>query len=435
MMFEKFLDESTELWIETEEGLSLEKRDGKDFLEERYKDQSVTVRYLNRDGKCGTSYTTIIDEKGILEAIEKAKLLSDYGYPAIYFEEFAQSEYPFLKIEKIEIQGLSERIKEEILPELEELVYKRKIKRIEKLEFSVSMIKREFHRKGFSLSWEEPNFFMILSVVAEGKEREASAYEWYEGKVLNLDEIKARIERVCYKAQILGEAKKGKTMKIPVLLPPEIAVELLDLLEFSLSGEEILKGRSKLKDSLGKKVFSEILTIWDDGITEHLLEARPFDDEGAPQNKKILVEKGMVKSFLFDTYWKREAETKGLGTFKAGNARRPNFTSAPKVGATNLYIQKGEIDKEELLNLYDEVLEVLEVLGAHTADPISGEFTFGVSGIYYKKGEPLGYFCEMALNGNIFEVFQRLIAIGNDLRFYGNLGSPSLVVESMDLGG
>lgn len=435
MLFEKFLNEAVEFWIETEEGMSLEKRDGKIFLEEYYQDQSVTVRYLNRDGKGGLSYTTVLNEKSLLETIERARLLSEYGYPTVYFEEFKQSKYPSLREEKIEVHEFSEKLKREILPDLEEMVYERKIKRLEKLEISVSRIKRELYRKDFSLSWEEPNFFMILSVVAEGKEREASAYEWYEGKILDLDEIKARIERVCHKAQILGEAKKGKTMKIPVLFPPEIGVELLDLLEFSFSGEEVLKGRSKLKDNLGKKIFSKILTIWDDGVTEHLLEARPFDDEGAPQDKKTLVEKGVIKNFLFDTYWKREAEVRGLGTFKAGNARRPNFASAPKIGATNLYIQKGETGKEKLLTLYDEVFEVLEVLGAHTADPISGEFTFGVSGIYYKKGEPVEYFCEMALNGNIFEVFQRLVAIGNDLRFYGSLGSPSLIVESMDLGG
>ena len=164
-------------------------------------------------------------------------------------------------------------------------------------------------------------------------------------------------------------------------------------------------------------------------------ESRPFDDEGSAQNKKVLVEKGVVKSFLFDTYWKKEAEKKGFKEIKTGNSRRPDISSFPKISSTNFYIEKGDLEKEKLIKLENEIFEVLEILGAHTANPISGDFSLGVSGIYYKNGEPVDYFCEMALSGNLFELFKNIVEIGSDLTFYGSTGSPSLLIEKMDLGG
>lgn len=434
-VLESFLDKSTEIWIEKEEGIFLEKKDDKVFLEEYYQDQSATIRYLREDGRCGLFYTTVLEEKSFYQATEKAKYLSNYGFPAVYFEELENSHYPNLKPQKIDIYEISKKLKKEIIPELEELAYKEKIKRIEKLEFSIANLKKELYRKNVRLSWEEPNFMMVISVVAEGKDKEASGYEWFEGRILDLNEIKERVKRACYKAKVLSGTKKGRNLRVPVIFPPEIGIELLEILGFSFSGEEVVKGRSKLGNSIGKKVFSENLTIWDDGVTEDLVEARPFDDEGAPQTRKLLVENGVVKGFLFDTYWKKEAHRLGLGEFVEGNARRPNFACSPKPSITNLYIQQGSLDRQKILSLHEEMFEVLEILGAHTADPISGEFAFGVSGIYYKKGEPAEYFCEMALTGNIFEIFNKVVAVGKDLKFYGNLGAPSLVIESMDLGG
>jgi Predicted Zn-dependent proteases and their inactivated homologs len=284
------------------------------------------------------------------------------------------------------------------------------------------------------LFWESPFYSFIISVVAKNN-KEAEAYEWYEGVEFNYQTLLERIELACQKAIALSKTKKGKNLKIPILFPPFLAVNLLELLEFSFLGDEVLKGRSFLKDKLEKEVFNEKITLFDDGINPSLPESRPFDDEGVAQNKKILIEKGIVKTFLFDTYWKGEAEKRGFKEIKAGNSRRPDFSSFPKISSTNLYLKNGEVSKEDLIRAEKEVFEVLELLGGHIANPISGDFSFGVSGIYYKEGEVLDYFCEMALSGNIFELFKNVLELGSDLTFYGSIGSPSLLVEKMDLGG
>lgn len=426
-------EEPVEFWIEIEEGLELEKRDKKNFLEEKYLDQNISIRYLNEKGKAGLSYVTLLDPSEIKSSVLKAKVLSDYGVPTLFPEK--EDEYPEISLPN-DVNITLEKFKEK-LNELEERAFNfdPSISRIEKIKLSLGKIKYILIRNNLELIWENPFCSFIISVIAKGKDKEASAYEWYNGIKFDYETLKKRVELACKKAIALSQAKKGKNLKVSILFPPFVAVDLLNLLEFSFLGDEVLKGRSYLKDKLDKKIFSEKIVLLDDGINPDLPESRPFDDEGSAQNKKILIEKGVIKSFLFDFYWKKEAEKRGFKEVKAGNSRRFDFSSFPKISSTNFYIERGSLKREDLINLENQVFEVLEILGAHTANPISGDFSFGVSGIYYKNGEPVEYFCEMALSGNLFELFQNVVEIGSDLSFYGSMGSPSLLIEKMDLGG
>uniref|UniRef100_A0A7V6CE26 TldD/PmbA family protein n=1 Tax=Thermodesulfobacterium geofontis TaxID=1295609 RepID=A0A7V6CE26_9BACT len=425
--------EPVEFWIEIEEGFELEKRDRKEFLEEKYVDQNISVRYLNNEGKAGLSYSASFNLLDLEESVLKAKILSNYGVPSIFPEK--EEKYPEVSFQ----QNLNISINEfkEKLNELEEKAFSfdSSISRVEKIKLSFGKIKYILIRNELELTWERPFCSFIISVIAKNKYKEASAYEWYEGVEFNYQTFLERVEIACKKALALSKTKKGKNLKVSILFPPFLAVELLKFLEFSFLGDEVLKGRSYLKDKLEKKVFNEKITLFDDGISPFLPESRPFDDEGVAQNKKILIEKGIVKTFLFDTYWKNFAEKKGFKEFKAGNSRRPNFSSFPKISSTNLYLKNGELSKEDLIKGEEEIFEALELLGGHTANSISGDFSFGVSGIYYKRGEPVDYFCEMALSGNIFELFKNVLELGSDITFYGATGSPSLLTEKMDLGG
>lgn len=427
----KFVDKDPglEFWIEKEEGRSLEKKEGKIFLEEEYRDESLTVRYLNPNGRAGLSYTTSLDETNVELAVNKAKVLSDKGMPASFPEEVPSKVFsPKVSIPDEDFKAFLEELEETALS------FDR-IKKVEKIKLSWGKHKIALLRKGVLLVWEEPFYTFLISVIAGDREKEASSYEWYEGRRLDKEELKQRVKEACVRGSLLSQSHKGVNLKIPVLFPPFMAVDLLEVLEFSFLGEEVIKGRSFLKDKLGDKFFSENLTLIDDGLTEGLIESRPFDDEGAPQTTKTLLEKGVIKGYLFDTYWKKQAENLGLGHFTSGNARRDDFKSSPKVSSTNLYFKGGPYTKEELLRFSSEVFEVLELLGSHTADPISGEFSVGVSGVYYKNGEPVKVLSEMALSGNIFEMFKKVVAVGQDLRFYGSVGSPSLLIDKMDLGG
>ena len=418
-------DKALEFFLVLERGFYLEWRDTKPFLEKNYEEKALSVRYLNEKGLCGISYTLDLRKEGIQRAIETASFLSQRGLPSLY-PEFPK-DYP--EVKRVEARIPS---KEEILEALEGvrtyLFTKSYVERLERESFSYREEEIYLIREGKILTFSIPEASFLISVVAKSDKKSASSYAYQSVtsfEKLDFLEIARKAEA---KARALSLSEKGKPLKVSVLFPPEAALDLLSLLSFSFKGDEVFKRRSFLKDKLGKKVFSENLTLIDDGLYPELPETRPFDDEGMPQKRKILIQKGVIESFIWDTYY---GNLQGLSS--TGNARRPDLSSPPKVDFTNLYIEKGSKSKEELLHTSRLVFEVLEILGAHTSNPISGDFSFGVSGILYEDGEPVKFLSEMGLSGNVFELF-REIELGKDLTFFGESGAPSLLVASLDLG-
>lgn len=426
-------DHYLEFWLEIERGIKVEKREHKIFKKESFEDYSLTIRYFDSKEKCGLSFTTSLEFSVIKEAYQKAKNLATYGitnkFPEGDFNYPELKPLPFKKLEFSEIIDLLEEAENKALK------FHPSISQVERCNFEATQVEYLLLAKNRELFWERPSYTFSISVVAEGKEKKASSFEWNTTVELENLEIFERTKLACQKALALSKTKKGKSLKVGVILPPFVAINFLEVLSFSFLGDEVLKGRSFLKDKLGQKVFSEKVTLYDDGINPSLFESRPFDDEGVPQNKKVLVEKGVIKQFLFNTYWGEVAKNQGLEKVSLGNARRETIDSLPKIAPTNFYLERGESSPEDLLKREKEVLEILETLGTHTINPISGDFSLGISGIYYLKGEPLDYFCEVALSGNLWELFSKIVEVGKDLKFYGNIGSPTLLIEKLDLGG
>jgi PmbA protein len=107
----------------------------------------------------------------------------------------------------------------------------------------------------------------------------------------------------------------------------------------------------------------------------------------------------------------------------------------PTSGIRNLYIERGNHTLEDLLRAYEEVFLILDLMGLHTADPISGDFSLGASGIIYKSGKKERAVKGVVIGGNIQELLKNLVGVGEDLRMYGHVGSPSLLIEAITVGG
>jgi len=426
-------DPTLEFYLGLTSGRSLELRDGKPFLSEEYQDLALTIRALANGfddkkelyGKAGLSLTLSLDKEALEQAISRAKALAKYGKEVIFPE--LSSSYP-----EVNIPSLKPLSQEEMLDLLEQARGTLKdfpnVTRIERESFSCEEEEVLLIREGKILRFKAPSYSYFVSVVSENG-RSAQGYAYNSTRELESLYAKGLFRKACEVASALAQAKKGKSIKCAVLFPPENAIILLELLSFSFLGDEVIKGRSRLKDKLGEKVFHQAITIIDDGLAGALPEGRPFDDEGVPQERTILVEKGEVKSYLLDIKSARE-----LGLSSNGKARRPSMGQNPKPSPTNLYLEKGSLSREELLQAEDYVFEVYEVLGSHTADPVSGEFSFGVSGVLYHKGEKAEFLSEMALTGNVFEILSREVLLGADLTFYESFGSPSILIPGMVLG-
>jgi PmbA protein len=234
-------------------------------------------------------------------------------------------------------------------------------------------------------------------------------------------------------ARLLG-GRKPATERVPVILDPWAAASFLGVLSSALSAEEVQKGRSLMANLVGETVAAETFTLVDDGRLTDGPAAAPFDDEGVPTSRTDVISGGVLRGFLHNT----RTATRG-GAASTGNASRAGYRSVPGVSPSNLFVEPGPDPLEELLRRAGRAVYVQEVSGVHSgANPISGEFSVGATGLRIEDGalgEPLR---EMTIASTIPEVLRGIAAIGDDLRFFpggGAIGTPPLLVGEMTVAG
>jgi PmbA protein len=218
---------------------------------------------------------------------------------------------------------------------------------------------------------------------------------------------------------------------VPVLLDPFAGSSFLGVLAGALSAEAVQKQRSLFADLVGERVGSERFTLVDDGRLLAGPAASPFDDEGVPTGRTELFTRGRLNGFLHDAYTAHRG-----GTVSTGNARRAGYRSAPGVGISNFYVEPGDTDLAALLEAAEGGVLIQDVSGAHSgANPISGEFSVGATGLRIGAGtlgEPLR---EMTIASTIPEMLRAVTAVGDDLRFFSAVGVPSILIGEMTVAG
>jgi PmbA protein len=229
--------------------------------------------------------------------------------------------------------------------------------------------------------------------------------------------------------RMLG-ARRIKTVKCPAVIENVVAMELLEALAPSFLADNVHKGKSMLLGKVGQVVASPALNIIDDGLKPGGWATALFDGEGVPRRTTRLLAEGVCQGFLYDSYWAKRA-----GVVSTGNASRSRYKSMPAIGITNLYIEEGEKTPAELLKEAGTGLFITELLGVHTINSVSGDFSVGAAGLWFEGGEQLYPVRGMAISGNLLELFKKVEACGNDLRFIGSIGAPSFLVSELEASG
>jgi PmbA protein len=240
-------------------------------------------------------------------------------------------------------------------------------------------------------------------------------------------------EAVDRAVQMLGAAKP-ETAKVPVILDPFAASNFLGVLAGALNADNVLKGRSLFADMVGQEVGAPAFTLLDDGRRADGPGACPFDGEGVPSGRTELFTGGVLNGFLHSTYTARRA---GNGQRSTGNAKRGGYKGAPGVGTSNFFVEAGDRSFDALLAEAGGGVLIMDVSGVHSgANPISGEFSVGATGRRIgadgSLGEPLR---EMTIASTLPEMLQGVRAVGNDLRFFSSVGTPSILIGEMTLAG
>lgn len=229
--------------------------------------------------------------------------------------------------------------------------------------------------------------------------------------------------------ELLG-AKNIAACKAPVLLDRAVAVDFLGVFASMLSSEAVQKGKSLLKGRIGQQVLGPAINIIDDALMPDASGLRPMDDEGVPVRRNVLIKEGVLESYLYNTHTAARD-----GRKSTGNAVRGGHMTPPSVGALSLFISGHTYTVAELLARMGSGLLVTDVMGMHTADAISGDFSVGASGLWIEGGRVAHPVKEAVISGNLLDFFGAVAGLGDDLRFYGRLGSPSILFGPTDISG
>jgi PmbA protein len=233
--------------------------------------------------------------------------------------------------------------------------------------------------------------------------------------------------------RLLG-ARKPPTGRMPVLLDPFAAASFLGVVTAGLSAESVLKGRSLFAGRIGESVASEHVRLVDDGRELAGPGAEPFDGEGVPTRRTPLIEDGILRGYLHNTYTAAR-----MNAVSTGNASRAGFKSTPGVSTTNLILSPGKETPEKLAAGAGRALLVQDLIGVHSgANPISGDFSVGVNGMILDGGVPAEPIREATIASTILEILSNVIAVGNDLRFLpfgGSIGTPTILIGEMTVAG
>ncbi len=301
---------------------------------------------------------------------------------------------------------------------------------VRKPAVEVARVRREIRTgAGEAVAWEETAVSASAEAAAEAGDEARSGWASADARRwADLDPEAVGREAGLRAAELLG-GRPCPTGRFPLVLDARAATDLLDVLAPSFLGENVEKGFSVFRE-LGEAVAPAEVTLADEGLRPGGLHTQPVDDEGEPRRTTVVVDRGRLAAFLHDRASGRRAGVGSTGNAVGG----PGGPPGPEV--TNLVWRPGTGgDLAALLGRAGRGLLVRELLGLHTADPVTGEFSVGCAGIWFEGGEPAYPVTGAALSGTLPELLRRVAAVGSVPEVHGHLVAPAVLVEGMDLAG
>ncbi|MFB0564396.1 MAG: TldD/PmbA family protein [Candidatus Aminicenantaceae bacterium] len=269
-----------------------------------------------------------------------------------------------------------------------------------------------------------------VSVVAEKDDQKSSGGEFcsrrFFADLKTPDEV---AEKAAKEAHEMLDPKMVKTQRASVIFDLDVARALLGGILGAINGERVLQGASFLAKKLGQKIGSELLTVIDDGTRPKGMGSAPFDGEGVPTQKRIIIDKGVLKGFMYNTIVAKRA-----GVRSTGNASRGGFTSLPGIGPHNFYMAAGESTPEEIIKTTEKGLLLKGVTG-YGINPVNGNFSGGASGFWIENGTIAFPVKGLTIGGTADEMFNSIDMVGNDLDLNRTFTSPTFRIKMMQIGG
>ena len=281
---------------------------------------------------------------------------------------------------------------------------------------------------GFSGEYETSSFSLSVAPVAAENGQMQRDYWYHVTRKRAQLEAPEDIGRTAARRTVrrLG-ARQVKTTEVPVIFDPDMAATLVRHISGAASGPALYRRASFLVGKLGERIAAPSITIVDDGTIPGALGSRPFDGEGLPVRRTVIVEQGVLRSYLLDTYTGRK-----LGLPSTHHAARDG--SGVGVSTTNLYLAAGSSDPAEMIRSVKNGLYVTELIG-FGVNGVTGDYSRGAVGLWIENGELAYPVEEITVAGNLLDMLNAVEAVGNDLVFRDRTAAPTLLIGRMTVAG
>jgi len=262
-----------------------------------------------------------------------------------------------------------------------------------------------------------------ISVNAEKNGEISTAYDSCSSCSFDLDPVKLS-KQVCEIAKDSINGVKVEIGDTDVVLDYHASTGLLNTFINAFNADNVQRGRSILGDKLDKAIVSEGLSIYDDGRLDGRLYSARTDSEGTPSEKTTLIENGVLKGFIYDNYTANKSEVESTG-----NGMRGTYATTPSVDSSNIVLDfKNMMEFEEI----DKGFIATDVLGAHTANPISGDFSVEANNAFLiENGEITKPVKKAMISGNIFQALAKCVGVKSEIKQYGSFIIPKIMCEDL----
>lgn len=433
-MIEKIMDASLEMFDDSEIYHS-EKNDtnvlygnGDLKIISSYHTSGVMMR-VKKDGKLGiASATTLDDPRSLLEqAEESARYGDDIPYSFSAATEFPEvescsSDLPTYSTESI--IAMCEKTKADILKELPDISINIKVEKAEeRIQIATSGGTKARHHK------TDLTFIVYAPIKGAG----TSVYR-FKVEIAPFEYPENVVREFIRRYRWTGNTRTPQTKRMPVIWTPQ-AMDMFALaLCTGASGEELVKKTSPLMDKHEKQILSEKITLLDDPHSPRV-GARGFDDEGVPTEKRVLVQKGVLKSFILDLRTGAKLGARSLGNGFKRALFGGGTTAMPNPWPANLWLEPGESSLDEMIASLDEGILLSGGMGFHSSNYSQGQIAVRAIGFMIEKGQVTGRLDSTMLSTNIYADFMNVRALSKEVE-PSNLGFyPYVLVEEMQVVG
>lgn len=394
----------------------------------------IGVRTIMSDGRQGISYGNRLDRLSLGELVEWSLFNCRNSEPeeGIMLYEGKLIPDPSIDLEDPEIMALDPRKRMEFCRIMTESAMS--------ADSNILSVRSASWHDGWGSSfyctstglagWERGSSAScgVTVIASDGKNTEMGGHGIESRRLDDLDIRKIALKAVEKTVTALG-GTPIKTGPYTIVIEPETASSLVDVIGDLFCAPEIHKGRSMMADRLGAKVASSCITLIDDGRIPWKAGTGSWDAEGVPTGRTLLIKDGTAMSYLYNLQyaWKD-------GVASTGNACR-GMSSLPDVGTSNLLLEAGSETPESLISKVRSGLYLTELMGLHTIDPISGDFSVGAKGQLIKNGVITRPVSGVTIASNLMDFLNNIVAVGTDLTFFGATAAPTLVVENIVVAG